>query len=223
MKLPSPLAALRATRDHIYTARHVLGEDNSRHEIWPVGLTCERGESLRDLALSERAATILETGFAYGMSASFLLEAALTLSSTSARLLSMDPFQTSHWKGAGIRHLREAGLARFHELIEEPSDAVLPRLIAENRRFDLAFIDGDHRFESVFLDIHFARKLVGPGGLIVVDDAWMPSVQKAAAFFASANLCRREATPADSPLSKFILLRADAAGDARAWDHFAPF
>ena len=221
--LHSPLAALRATRDHIYSTRHVLGEDDSRHDVWPVGLTRERGEALRDLALAERAASIVETGFAYGMSASFLLEAALTTSPASAQLVSMDPFQSIHWKGAGVRHLRDAGLTKFHELLEAPSDAALPRLIADGRRFDLAFIDGDHRFESVFLDIHFARKLVGPGKLIIIDDAWMPSVQKAAAFFAGANLCRREETPAASPLAKFILLRVDAAGEARDWDHFAPF
>ena len=29
---------------------------------------------------------------------------------------------------------------------------VLPRLLGEERRFDLALVDGNHRFDGVFLD-----------------------------------------------------------------------
>ncbi len=222
------LSTLRAARDRIYSSGQILCLDDSAKPVWPVGLTHERGEALRDLAIAENAASIVETGFAFGMSASFLLEAALTAHANAPdarppRLVSMDPFQTSQWKGAGLRHLRDAGLAEHHQLFEEPSEVVLPRLIAEHERFDLAFIDGDHRFESVFIDIFFARRLVGPGKLIIVDDAWMPAVQKAAAFFVSANLCTREPSPEGSPLCKFILLRMDAKGDAREWDHFTQF
>lgn len=41
-------------------------------------------------------------------------------------------------------------LVEFHA---EESQIVLPRLLAEARRFDLAFVDGNHRFEGVFLDL----------------------------------------------------------------------
>ena len=50
------------------------------------------------------------------------------------------------------------------------------------REFDLAFVDGDHRFEGVFLDLYFMTRLVKPGGLVVVDDMWMPSVRTAVAY-----------------------------------------
>jgi predicted O-methyltransferase YrrM len=227
---PDTLSSLRAARERIYSSGQITGLDGSTKPVWPVGLTRERGEAIRDLAIAEHAAAIVETGFAFGMSASFLLEAAFATRANApdvrpARLVSMDPFQASLWNGAGRRHLRDAGLEAHHRLFEEPSEVVLPRLIAEGEggRFDLAFIDGDHRFESVFTDVFFARRLLGPGKLIVVDDAWMPAVQKAAAFFESAHLCRREPTPTDSPRSKLILLRVEARGDTRAWDHFADF
>src|SRR5262249_2356606 len=160
----------------------------------PTGMAPDRGEALRALVIAEEARTCLETGFAFAMSSSFILEGLLSHAEgpDGSRLASIDPMQTPHWKGAGRRHLREAGVAQLHELIEEKSEAALPRLVSELRRFDMAFIDGDHRFESVFVDVLYSRRLVGPDRLIVVDDAWMPAVRKAAAFFESAGLCRRE-------------------------------
>jgi Methyltransferase domain len=54
--------------------------------------------------------------------------------------------------------------------------------VTEDREFDFAFVDGDHRFESVLFDICFMARLVRPGGLIVVDDMWMPSIRTAVAY-----------------------------------------
>ncbi|HMN41781.1 MAG TPA: class I SAM-dependent methyltransferase [Phycisphaerales bacterium] len=226
---PSCLHRLRSTREALYTSGRILGEDDHPRDLWPVGLTHERGQALRDLVIRERATRCLETGFAFGLSASFLLEGSLTVQPepiAHPRVTSIDPFQTTQWRGAGRRFLKEAGLTLLHTLLEFRSESALPQLISEHgggQQFDFAFIDGDHRFESAFLDIFFARRLLGPGKLIVVDDAWIPAIQKAAAFFTSATLCRQEPTPEGSPLSKFILLHVDAEGDAREWDHFAQF
>jgi predicted O-methyltransferase YrrM len=221
------LSNLAREREAIYTRGHLRCEDGSTLPCWPVGLSRERGEALRDLAITERARRCIETGFALGLSASFLLEAALHAapadSTSDALVVSMDPYQTLTWKGAGRRHLRDAGITTQHRFLEEPSELALPRLAAAGERFDLAFIDGDHRFEGVLIDTFYARKLVGDDKLIVLDDAWMPAVQKCAAFFESAHLCRREPTPPDSPLSKLILLRVERRGDSRSWDHFVDF
>ncbi len=76
------------------------------------------------------------------------------------------------------------------EVIEQESQLALPRLFSEGRRFDFAFIDGDHRFEGVFLDLYFMTRLLEPGRLVVVDDMWMPSVRMAVAY-AERNLGAR--------------------------------
>jgi Methyltransferase domain len=94
----------------------------------------------------------------------------------------VDPYQRESWNGAGLRTLRDAGVDDRVEVIEEESQLALPRLLSERRGFDLAFVDGDHRFEGVFLDLYFMTRLVRPGGLIVVDDPWMPSVRTALAY-----------------------------------------
>jgi predicted O-methyltransferase YrrM len=96
--------------------------------------------------------------------------------------LAIDPFQTESWNGAGLRTLREAGVEDLVEVIEEESQLALPRLVSEGREFDLAFVDGDHRFEGVFIDLYFMTRLVRPGGLVVVDDMWMPAVRTAIAY-----------------------------------------
>ncbi len=66
--------------------------------------------------------------------------------------------------GAGVRAIREAGVEELVEQIHEESQLALPRLAAEGRSFDRALIDGDHRFEGVFLDLCFADRLVRPRG-----------------------------------------------------------
>jgi predicted O-methyltransferase YrrM len=48
---------------------------------------------------------------------------------------------------------------------------------------DTAFVDGSHRFHEVFVDLYFLRKLVRPGGLIILDDATWPSVATALRYF----------------------------------------
>ena len=48
---------------------------------------------------------------------------------------------------------------------------------------DAAFVDGSHRFHEVFVDLYFLRKLVRPGGLVVLDDVEWPSVASALAYF----------------------------------------
>ncbi|MFJ6119774.1 class I SAM-dependent methyltransferase [Streptomyces sp. NPDC092129] len=59
----------------------------------------------------------------------------------------------------------------------------LPRLLAEGLVADAAFVDGSHRFHEVFVDLYFLRKIVRPGGLIVLDDVWSPSVRTALRYY----------------------------------------
>ena len=55
----------------------------------------------------------------------------------------IDPYEDSFWDGCGLRLVDESGLSSHFDCILEESSFCLPRLFAENRRFDLIFIDGD--------------------------------------------------------------------------------
>jgi predicted O-methyltransferase YrrM len=170
---------LEAFLDQSYRTGRVLDSGGNPVELAPHSSERAQGEALRDLAVAEGAERTIEVGLALGMSALFLCQAVLP---RGGRHVAIDPFQAESWNGAGLRTLREAGVEELVEVIEEESQLALPRLVAEGREFDLAFVDGDHRFEGVFLDLYFMTRLVRPGGLVVVDDMWMPAVRTAVAY-----------------------------------------
>jgi predicted O-methyltransferase YrrM len=165
--------------EEAYGRGSVLGAAGEPVELAPHSVEPELGAALRDLAIAEGAERTIEVGLALGMSALFLCQAVLPC---GGRHVAIDPFQQESWNGAGLRTLREAGVEDVVEVIEEESQLALPRLVSEGREFDFAFIDGDHRFEGVFLDLYFMTRLVKPGGLVVVDDMWMPAVRAAVAY-----------------------------------------
>jgi predicted O-methyltransferase YrrM len=165
--------------DRVYRAGTVLDASGNTIDLVPHSIARAEGEALRDLALAERARTTIEVGLALGMSALFLCQAVLE---RGGRHVAVDPFQRESWNGAGLRTLREAGVEDVVEVIEEESQLALPRLVSEGWEFDLAFVDGDHRFEGVFLDLYFMTRLVRPAGLVVVDDMWMAAVRTAVAY-----------------------------------------
>jgi predicted O-methyltransferase YrrM len=172
-------AGIQAFLDSTYargSARDAAGDDV---ELSPHSIGREDGAALRELAIAEQAKHTIEVGLALGISALFLCQAVLR---RDGRHVAIDPFQEKSWNGAGLRTLREAGVEELVEVIEEESQLALPRLVSEGREFDFAFVDGDHRFEGVFLDLYFRTRLVKPGGLVVVDDMWMPAVRTAVAY-----------------------------------------
>src|ERR671915_954234 len=170
---------IEVTVDTIYARGSVHDDDGNTLALRPHSVERVDGEALRDLAIAEGAERTIEVGLALGMSALFLCQALLP---RGGRHVAIDPFQRESWNGAGLRTLREAGVEDLVEVIEEESQLALPRLVSEGREFDLAFVDGDHRFEGVFLDLYLMTRLMRPGGLVVVDDMWMPAVRTAMAY-----------------------------------------
>jgi len=162
---------LRAALDRLYRDGTVVGDNGVEYKILPIGVTRARGEFIAGLCRAERPAATLEIGMAWGLSTLFILDA-LTIAGAARPgcHVVMDPYQATTYHNAAIRTLRDAGAAELVEFHGEPSGLVLPRLISEGRRFDFVFIDGDHRFDGVFIDFFFVHQLLRPGGLIVFDD-----------------------------------------------------
>jgi predicted O-methyltransferase YrrM len=138
---------------------------------------------LRDLLIAEGAATVVEVGLAYASSALAIGEALVTIDPPHPRHVVIDPFQESAWSNAGWELLRSAGLDAIATLVLAPSSIALAQLAAEGFSAGAAFVDGSHRFHEVFVDLYFLRKIVRPGGLIVLDDHWAPSVRTAARYY----------------------------------------
>lgn len=152
-------------------------------DVERVALPATDGDALRDALVAEGARIVVEIGLAYGSSALAIGEALLAAGDPRVRHVIVDPFQTATFGNAGWAVLEEAGVAGQATLIEEPSSVALARLVAEGLVADAAFVDGSHRFHEVFVDLYFLRKLVRPGGLIVLDDTQWPSVASALRYY----------------------------------------
>jgi predicted O-methyltransferase YrrM len=150
-------------------------------------------------------------------------EGLLANANPSARHVVIDPYQTSRFSGCGLQFLHEAGVAGLVEHHAERSETALPRFLAEGRVFDLAFVDGNHRFDGVFVDLFYFGRLVGPGGIVFLDDHQLPAVARAASFFAS-NLgwTFEEVSEADE-FHQWAALRTPTTPDTRPFDHFVDF
>ena len=141
------------------------------------------GDVLRDLLVAHGARTVIEVGLAYGSSALAIGEALCVTGGTDASHIVIDPFQATAYDDVGRDAIVAAGLADRTTFIDEVSSIALARLAHEGFSADAAFVDGSHRFHEVFVDLYFLRKLVRPGGLIVLDDAAWPSVATAVRYF----------------------------------------
>lgn len=141
---------------------------------------CDR---LRDLLIAERVRTVVEIGLAYGSSALAIGEALVTVGSAGSRHIVIDPFQRGTFANVGWDLLCSAGLDPIATLLVDPSSVALPRLVVEGVVADAAFVDGSHRYHEVFVDLYFLRKIVRPGGLVVLDDDWTPSVRTAVRYY----------------------------------------
>ena len=146
----------------------------------------------------------LEIGCAYGLSSLHICSA--LSARAKARHVIIDPKQHQWWHGVGICNLERAGY-HFYELIEKPSEFILPELSQrEAGTYDLVFIDGVHTFDHVLLDFFYANRLIRIGGYIVFDDCTMASISRAVAYMVKYP-CYRLVSGFDGELHKKSLAR----------------
>ena len=170
----------------VRTELHSAGPKRSRPfdgDFERVASPSADADALRDLLIAHHVESVIEVGLAYGSSALAIGEALCSSGATTVSHIIIDPFQTTSYDNVGWDAMIAAGLADHTTLIAEPSSVALPRLITDEVRVDAAFVDGSHRFHEVFVDLYFLRKLVRPGGLIILDDAEWPSVATALRYF----------------------------------------
>jgi predicted O-methyltransferase YrrM len=146
-------------------------------ELSPVAIGPAEGTALQDWVHREGARQTLETGLGYAISTLFICE---VLVGNGGRHVAIDPNRLE-----SLGTLEEAGVRELVEVHAEESEIVLPRLLSEGRRFDLAFIDGNHRFEGVFLDLVYCGRLLEPEAVVFVDDMQLPAIRRAVSFCAT--------------------------------------
>ena len=209
----------RLLRDGTVVAR----SDGTVHRLFPIAIDAAEGEALHDRVVREGATRTIEIGLGYGISALFVCEALLRTGDPAARHVVVDPHQATRFADCGLQVLEEAGVASLVEHHAEESQLTLPRFLSEGRRFDLAFVDGNHRFDRIFLDLVYLGRLLHPGAIVLVDDYQLPAVARATSFcLTNLGWTLEEVSPADE-LHQWATLRTSVAPDTRPFDYYVEF
>lgn len=120
---------------------------------------------LLTLARERNPKRILEVGFDQGASAMALLRGA-----PAAFMTSIDIYPCER----GVERLTHSEVSGRHTFIQADSreflkqDDILRKL---GGTFDLIYIDGDHLFDAVMIDLENCSKLLNNRGVMVCDDA----------------------------------------------------
>ncbi|MGB3485598.1 MAG: class I SAM-dependent methyltransferase [Mycobacterium sp.] len=167
--------------DQIHRSKAVVDAGGVRHPVHS-HIDAAEGRFLAELIAGDPSISkTLEIGCAYGLSALHITGA--LAGRHGAHHTIVDPHQNTDWSGIGVANLRRAGIDYF-DLIEQPSEVALPKLVADGAEFDLVFVDGWHTFDHTLLDVFYANRLVKVGGYIVIDDCGWRSVSKVVSYFA---------------------------------------
>lgn len=201
----------------------MLATDRVLHPLFPVAIPAGVGEALRSWVVREKAVHTIEIGLGYGMSALYTYEGLLTSGDSDARHVAMDPHQDWRFSSLGLKFIEEVGLSPVLEFHPEGSEFVLPRFISEGRSFDFAFVDGNHRFDSVFVDLFYLGRLVKPGGIIFLDDYQLPGIARAVAFFLTNLGWTLEDQGRADDLHSWAVLRTPTDADTRTFEYFVDF
>jgi len=197
--------------------------DGSTHDVRTVAISSEEGEALTRWVLREQATKTIEIGLAYGLSALCICEGLIRSGDPDARHVVLDPFQAGRFANCGLQVLEEAGVGSLAEYHDEISQIALPAFLEEGRKFDFAFVDGNHRFDSVFLDLFYLGRLLRRGGIIILDDYDLPGIRRAVAFFLTNLDWRIEEESTGDGDHQWVVVRTALTEDSRDFRYFVDF
>ncbi|MCC6911888.1 MAG: class I SAM-dependent methyltransferase [Flavobacteriales bacterium] len=212
----------RAALLSMYNGLPQKGSDGAVHKINDTArISPEQGTWMYEVTLALKPTSILEVGMAYGFSSLYFL-AALKRNG-SGTLTSIDPFQHNPYTGVGVTHAlthapKDASGTSFN-LVEDRSDRAIVDLLRSGRRYDLIYIDGNHRFDDVLVDFYLCDQVCGLGGHIILDDMWMSSIKSVAEFI---RMNRDHFVEVKSPVWNTAMFKK-VKKDDRSWNHFKTF
>lgn len=197
--------------------------DGSGHDVRTVSISVAEGEALTRWVRQEKAVKTIEIGLAFGVSALRICEGLIESGNPDARHVVLDPFQARSFCNRGLQALEEAGVTSLVEFHPTMSQIALPGFLQEGRRFDLGFVDGNHRFDSVFVDLFYLGRLLRRGGVVFLDDYGLPGIRRAASFHLTNLGWRVEETSRAGDDHDWAVLRTAQAEDERDFRHFVDF
>ena len=144
------------------------------------GISLGHATALYEFVRKTKPQSILEVGMANGISTVAMLQA--VRENGIGEVISIDPYQSSDWRGKGIELVKECGLSGMHRLIEEPDFLALPKLLCDGKKIDFAYIDGWHTFDYTLVDFWYIDKMLNVNGTVAFNDCGMRAVAKVIDF-----------------------------------------
>src|SRR5581483_5533871 len=179
-ELPEPFPRLLLS---LHKKDPQIGVDGATHQLDPsAGVRPEDGVFIYDLCRRLRPQRTLEVGFAEGFSTLYFL-AAIKLNGVGSHI-AIDPAETKDWHGIGLRKVQEARMEHHFRFMEAMSISALPAVASESLKFDVIFIDGDHRYDSQLVDFVLSDVVCQQNGFILFHDINMASTKKLVSFIA---------------------------------------
>lgn len=136
-------------------------------------ITKEQMEWLTEVAEKVPCKDALDLGFGCGFSA-----VAMVRGGCSVTCVNNEGANVPRRIEAEQRYERMCG--QPPAIIEALTDSALPRLRDEGRKFGLIFVDAGHRLDDVFIDVHYAKELCVPGGILALDDTYYGAIRTVA-------------------------------------------
>ena len=223
-KPATPVARIRSVIDRLMAEGSMIANaDGSTRDVRSVSITADEGEALARWVLRENATRTIEIGLAYGVSALHICRALVESGASEVRHVALDPFQETSFANCGLQALEQAGVSSLVEFHAELSQIALPRFLKEQRCFDYAFVDGNHRFDSVFVDLFYLGRLLRKGGVILLDDYQLPGIRRAVSFYVTNLKWRVEEECSRDELHHWVVMRTSEADDTRDYRYFVDF
>ena len=173
------------------------------------------GNFIYNLIKKNKLKNTLEVGFGLGVSTAYIISA------TKSKHIVIDPFFKTAWNSSiGIKNIKKLGFSRFLTHYNDYSHNILPQLVKKGLKIDFAFIDGDHKYDSVFIDYYYIDLMLKKNGFILLDDAGMRTTQLVASFIRTNKKNYREV---NTHYKNFLLFKKISTKDTRPWYHFNEF
>jgi predicted O-methyltransferase YrrM len=206
----------------MYCGEPQLGIDGKPHSVdQTTRISLQQGIWLYELCLAVKPKSTLEIGLAYGFSTLYFLAAATK--NQGSFHTAIDPNQYSSWHGIGLTHANALAPRRetnsSFRFIEDSSERAATDLARANCKYDLIFVDGNHRFDNVLVDFYLYAQLCTIGGYIIFDDVWLSSVSTVIDFVRTNRTDFIEIHSTEPNIMVFQKKR----DDKRKWNDFHEF
>lgn len=148
--------------------------DPVRQHYFPISIHWQQGTFLASLIRKFQPKFLLELGSGYGVS-SLWIQSALLPTSTH---IAVDPWATHPPDIRTTLKNRRYSLVTSHT-----SQEYLARNARRLRgKLDFVLMDADERFDGCMTDVYFVNQIMMTGGLLIIRNAWNPSVRKMCQF-----------------------------------------